>query len=287
MLNIIGKKFIFLIISVILVAAAAIVIVAFGFKSGIDFSGGVSWQIVFLEKVPNQAEIAKAFPGAIITPQSDGHFLIRLKEITEAERKTKIVELGKSFGKIEELQFQNIGPVVGEELRRKALWAFGLVLAAISLYVTMAFRKVSKPVSSWKYGIITLTTLFHNAIIPAGLYALLGHFLNAEIDTNFVVAILVVMGFSVHDTIVVFDRIRENLKTAKGGPDFNQVVNVSVNQTLARSINTSLTLVLTLVAFLLFGPTALQFFILTILVGTVVGTYSSIFVASPLLTLWR
>ncbi|MEK7641173.1 MAG: protein translocase subunit SecF, partial [Patescibacteria group bacterium] len=160
-----------------------------------------------------------------------------------------------------------------------------LVLLAISLYVAFAFRKVSKPVSSWKYGIITLITLFHDALVPAGMFAVLGRLLNLEVDTNFVVAILVVVGFSVHDTIVVFDRIRENLRIAGSNVgDFSSLVNSSINQTFARSINTSLTLILTLVALYFLGPAALQYFVLTILVGVVMGTYSSIFIASPLLT---
>jgi preprotein translocase subunit SecF len=209
-----------------------------------------------------------------------------LKAISETERRQKLQELAKKFGSIEELNFQSIGAVVGEELREKAIWAFILVLVTVSLYVAFAFRKVSKPVSSWKYGVITLATLFHDALIPAGLYAVLGYFFNAELDTNFIVAILVVMGFSVHDTIVVFDRIRENLKTARLVKlDFNELVNASVNQTMGRSLNPSLTLILTLIALLFIGPVALQYFVLTILVGVMVGTYSSIFVASPLLTL--
>ena len=156
-------------------------------------------------------------------------------------------------------------------------------MLGISLYIAFAFRKVSYPIKSWKYGIITLITLFHDVIIPAGLLAVLGRRLGIEIDTNFVVALLVVMGFSVHDTIVVFDRIRENLLLQKNRLDLPVIINNSVNQTFVRSINTSLTLILVLLALFFFGPVTLKYFILTILVGTTVGTYSSIFVASPLL----
>lgn len=287
MVNIIGKKYIFLAISGLLILASIFSIYYFGLKPGIDFVGGVAWQLKFTEQFPSKEELAGIFKDAIITPQNEGQFLVRLKTITEEERKKISEDLTKKFGAVEELNFQNIGSVVGSDLRQKAVWAFALVLLMISLYVAFAFRKVSQPVSSWKYGIITLVTLFHDALIPTGLYAILGKFFNAEVDTNFIVAILVVMGFSVHDTIVVFDRIRENLKTAKlDKSDFNELVNQSVNQTIARSINTSLTLVLTLIALIFLGPPTLQYFVLTILVGVVVGTYSSIFVASPLLTLW-
>jgi preprotein translocase subunit SecF len=161
------------------------------------------------------------------------------------------------------------------------------VILGISLYIAWAFRKVSAPVKSWKYGIVTLVSLFHDVSIPAGFIAILGKLKGVEIDTNFIVALLVVMGFSVHDTIVVFDRIRENLLLKRGSKvDLGAIVNFSVNETFVRSVNTSLTLILVLIAMLFFGPPSLFYFILTMLVGTVFGTYSSIFVASPLLYLW-
>lgn len=287
-MNVIGKKYIYLTFSAILTIVALASLAYFGLRTGVDFAGGVSWQLHF-DAAPTMEKLAPVFTSdAIITPQNGGNFLVRLKDITDAQRKEYVVKLTKSFGKVEELQFQNIGPVVGQDLKQKAIYAFIFVLLAISFYVAFAFRRVSRPVSSWKYGIITLLTLFHDAIIPAGMFAVLGHFFNAEIDTNFVVAILMVMGFSVHDTIVVFDRIRENLRLARlDKTDFSHLVNDSVNQTMARSINTSFTLILTLAALLAFGPAALHYFILTILVGVMVGTYSSIFVASPLLALWQ
>lgn len=288
MLNIIKYKFVFLAASGILLVASVAALGVFGLKPGIDFSGGVAWELKFADKMPTREELITAFPLSIVTPQDNGGFLIRLQELSDVSRKKGLQDLGKKYGSVEELQFQNIGPAVGEDLKQKAIWAFALVLLAISLYVAFAFRKVSRPVSSWKYGVITLVTLFHDALIPAGLFAVLGYFLHLEVDTNFVVAILVVMGFSVHDTIVVFDRIRENLRISGGDKaDFNGLVNVSINQTLARSVNTSLTLILTLIALYFLGPATLQYFILMILVGTIFGTYSSIFVASPLLTLWR
>jgi preprotein translocase subunit SecF len=196
--------------------------------------------------------------------------------------------LEKDFGTAEELDYETIGPAIGNELRGKATWAFLAVLLTISLYIAFAFRHVSRPISSWKYGFVTLGTLFHDALIPLGLVAYLGYAQGVEINTNIVVAILVIIGFSVHDTIVVFDRIRENLRTEKASSfSFDALVNRSMNQTMIRSINTSLTLVLTLTALLLLGSANLFYFVLTILVGVVIGTYSSIFIASPLLTLWN
>ncbi|TSC82817.1 MAG: Protein-export membrane protein SecF [Parcubacteria group bacterium Gr01-1014_19] len=285
-MNIIKHRFVFLSIAAVLVAASIAAIALYGLRPGIDFSGGVSWQLKFTQSVPTLEQLQTVFPGAVITPQEGGQFLIRLPAVDDVERQQILAALHKKFGDVEEMQFQNIGPAVGEDLKRKAIWAVGLVLLAISLYVAFAFRKVSKPVSSWKYGIITLITLFHDAVIPAGMFAVLGRLLNLEVDTNFVVAILVVVGFSVHDTIVVFDRIRENLRITGGNvSDFNGLVNSSINQTFTRSINTSLTLILTLLSLYFLGPETLQYFVLTILVGVVMGTYSSIFIASPLLTL--
>ncbi len=250
------------------------------------------WQIKFNQTV-TESEIQNVFisdlkvKDATIYPSDNGSYLIRLGNISEKDHQNFKNILSQKFNGLDELQYQSIGPTIGDELRHNAYWAIILVLLGISLYVAYAFRKVSYPIKSWKYGIITLGTLFHDVIVPAGLLAVLGWKLGIEVDSNFVVALLVVMGFSVHDTIVVFDRIRENLLNQKGKSEFSEIVNTSVNQTLARSINTSLALILVLLAMFFFGPTTLKYFILTILVGTTVGTYSSIFVASPLLTIWQ
>ncbi len=311
-MNIIGNKYLFLIFSGLVILASIVVIGVFGLKEGIDFTGGSLWQLRFRDASVDVAAV-KTFlkeklsleDASVIPETATKSFLIRLQEISEADHQKYLVAIQKeflesdNFGKnasteatsklaVEELRFESIGPTIGSELRSRAVWAFLFVLLGISLYVAFAFRKVSHPVSSWKYGIITLLTLFHDAIIPAGLFALIGKFYGAEIDTNFVVAILVVMGFSVHDTIVVFDRIRENLRLSRVGKfSFDELVNRSVNETMARSINTSLTLVIVLLTLYFLGSSTLQYFVLTILVGTVFGAYSSIFVASPLLTLWR
>ena len=292
-MNIIKHKFIFLTISGILVLAAVIALSVFGLKQGIDFVGGSLWQIQV-----NQPHIMAMDIGLLLQDlkQKDfvinngataGVYLIRLKEITEAEHQQYLKALQEKFKGAEELSFESIGASIGSELRGKAIWAFLMVLVGISLYIAFAFRKVSRPVSSWKYGLITLLTLFHDAIIPAGLMAYLGWFGGVDIGVNFIVAILVVMGFSVHDTIVVFDRIRENLRTSASNVNFGDLVNKSINQTFARSVNTSLTLVLVLVTLYFFGASSLEYFTLVMLVGTLVGTYSSIFVASPLLVLWQ
>lgn len=291
-MNLIKYKHWFLGFSAVVVAASIAAIALFGLKQGIDLAGGSQWQLAFTGVPPTEQAVADALRAVApahepaVKRSADGAFLIRLPSITPAEYVSYQTAL-RGVGEYQERSFSNIGPTIGAELRTKALWAVALVLIGISLYVAFAFRKVSEPVRSWKYGVITLLTLFHDVIIPTGLIALLGRIAGVEIDTNFIVALLVVMGFSVHDTIVVFDRIREHLLKEKGKRvDLATIVNQSVRETYVRSFNTSLTLILVLVALLAFGPASLFYFVLTMLVGTVFGTYSSIFVASPLLYLW-
>ncbi len=292
MFDLIKYKNWFIGFSAALTLLAIISILVFGFRPGIDFGGGTLWQLKFTEKTVTADELEAFFrtdlgvEDASVVSDSSGAMLIRTKEMAEDAHRQYAEVLQAQFGALEELRFDSIGPTIGKELRNKSMMTFFLVLFGISLYIAFAFRKVSFPVSSWKYGVITLISLFHDALIPAGFFAALGAWKGIEIDTNFIVAILVVMGFSVHDTIVVFDRIRENLLVQKG-KKLEEIINISVNQTFARSVNTSLTLVLVLLALYIFGSATLSYFTLLILVGTVIGTYSSIFVASPLLTFFK
>ena len=291
MFNIIGTRRVWLTFSAVMVIMAIGSMVWFGFRQGIDFTGGALWQVSFEDNGITAAAvtdnlIGAGLPGVKVTRGNEGSFIIRVAEVSEEKHQELAAVMRGKLGDFTELSFQSIGPSVGNDLRNKAIWAVILVLVGISVFVAFAFRKVSQPVSSWKYGLVTLITLAHDVIIPAGALAALGSFWLVEADTNFIVALLVIAGFSVHDTIVVFDRIRENLMTAGGKVSLSETVNRSVNETMARSINTSMTLVFVLTALLLAGPATLKFFILTILIGTVAGTYSSIFVASPLLVVW-
>lgn len=289
MFDLIKYKKLFIGFSGALTVLAILSIAIFGFRQGIDFIGGTLWQIKFTgqavasEALESVLQDKLGLENFLVTASENNEFLIRSKDFTEVEHQQFLESLSSFFGTVEELRFESIGPSIGKELRGRAFQAFVMVLLGISFYIAFAFRKVSQPVSSWKYGFITLITLFHDALIPAGAYSLLSHFQGIEIDTNFIVALLVIMGFSVHDTIVVFDRIRENLIVQKG-KSLDEIINMSVNQTFARSINTSLTLVLVLIALYALGASVLSYFVLTILLGTIIGTYSSIFVASPLLT---
>ncbi len=294
MLNIVGKKGIWFTISGILIAASIFAIALYGFQQSPEFLGGSLWAFKIEGNTPSLQTVQDFFAnnmkiqGAQVTMNtSDQSFLARFNAVSENTHKQYLNLTQNEWPSFSELSFSSIGPSVGAGLRKNAMVAIVLVIIGISIYVAYAFRKTSRPVSSWKYGWVTLLTLFHDVCIPAGLLAVLGHFAHVEIDTNFIVALLVVMGFSVHDTIVVFDRTRENLVTRRGKSSFATIVNDSVNQSLARSINTSLALIFVLLAMYFVGPADLKYFVLTLLVGVTTGIYSSIFVASPILVLLK
>jgi len=278
-------------ISTLLIVASLGAVSVWGLKFGIDFTGGSLLEVQYTTAVPAQAEVIAALEnvgvvGASARPTGETGYLIRTPFLSSDQYalvKTALVINGAQF---EEKRFDSIGPSIGSELQTRSVYAIILVILAIALFIAFAFRHVSKPVSSWKYGVVALLSLAHDVIIPIGAFAVMGHFMGAEVDTLFVTAILVVLGFSVHDTIVVFDRVRENLRKLeeKGMKEpFEETVGKSVSQTLGRSINTSLTTVLALLALYFFGATATHYFSLTLLIGIVAGTYSSVFLGSPLL----
>lgn len=285
-------------ISVVLVAAAIACVALFNFRLGIDFTGGALWQMR-APSHPQAGELEKVFSedlkisdAKVTVDPANGIYFVRVpngksgESISESLHQNALKVLKAKYDGLEELGFQAIGPTVSAALKERAIWAIILVLIGISCYIAFAFRKVSRPVKSWTYGWITLVSLLHDVAIPAGLLAILGKYFAVDMDTNSVVALLVVMGFSVHDTIVVFDRIRENLFGIRSASfSFSEVVNASVRQTLVRSVNTSLTLIFVLAVLLAVGPQNLWYFILTLLVGVTAGTYSSIFVAVPVLYL--
>ncbi|MDP2856140.1 MAG: protein translocase subunit SecF [bacterium] len=276
--------------SAVLIAAALTSIVLFGFKPGMDFIGGSLLELKIVNVQVSSEQIQDVLKGfdinnAVITEIGSDGLLVRMKEVGEEQHQQLIQKLKEQFPGIEEERFESMGPAIGKELKNKSITGIIFVIFGIGLYLTYAFRKVSRPMASWKYGVVTVIALFHDVAIPAGVFSVLGHFLGIEIDANFIVALLVVLGFSVHDTIVVMDRIREKLRL-QPGLDFSSTINQSINETMARSINTSLTLILVLLALFIFGPVSLKNFVLVLLIGTFFGTYSSIFLASPLLYDW-
>lgn len=292
-MNIIGKRKIYYVISAIAVILSIAALLLWGLKFGIDFKGGSTLEVNYSLRPELNSIYDSLKPLNLsdlrISPLGLNGAVLRFKETDESVHqniiKTLTDEAEKDKIKIEERRFSSIGPTIGAELRQKSIKAIIIVLFGISFYIAWAFRKVSKPVSSWLYGVVTLIALFHDLIVPVGLFAYLGYFYGVEVGSNFIVALLVVLGFSVHDTIVVFDRIRENLKRYID-MDFASLVNKSIGETLVRSLNTSLTVLFTLAALYIFGGEGLKYFILTLMVGIFSGTYSSIFIAAPLLVTW-
>lgn len=263
----------------------------FGLNFGIDFKGGTLMTVSFQGNRPDNNLVREKLKsldlGEInIQPVGASDMMFRLRDLDEPTHQKISATLKKEFGQIEERQFDSVGPVIGKELQRQSIYAVIAVIIAIVLYITWAFRKVSKPVSSWLFGVATIIALVHDVIIPVGAFSYLGHFAGKEVGLLFVTALLTILGFSVHDTIVVFDRVRENLR--KWGRDtFEDLVNQSVNETLRRSINTSLTVILTLFAIYFLGGDSTKDFALALIIGIFAGTYSSIFIASTLLVWWH
>ena len=284
------RKFFYGLSALLLLASIAAVIV-WGFNLGIDFKGGSIIEVEYSQARPAQADLlAKLTPldfKESIRSTGEKGYIIRMRTVDQNEKVSLDTAL-KSFGEYNEVRFDSIGPVLGSEALRKSLVSIILVILAIVLFIAYAFRQVSEPVSSWKYGLIAIAALVHDVIIPTGVFVVLGHFLGYEIDTLFITALLVVLGFSVHDTIVVFDRVRENLKYATAKKPFDQIVGESISQTFTRSINTSLTTLLALIVLYFVGGASTHHFSLALIIGIVAGTYSSIFIGSPLLvTMWK
>lgn len=274
--------------------AAIIALAAWGLRPGIDLSGGSLLQVTYTQERPPASQMqALAVPlgiGEVRVQPADQHsYLIRTRALSAEEHESFSAALS-GLGGMQEDQFTTVGPTIGAELLQKAWVAIVLVVLCTIAFIAFAFRGVSKPVQSWKYGIVAIITLLHDILVPAGLFAVLGHFVGAEVDSLFIVALLTILGISINDTIVIFDRIRENLRLndEKGRrEEFEAVVGRSISQTIARSVNTSLTVVIVLAALFVLGPEATKNFALTLIVGMVAGTYSSIFLASPLLVVWQ
>jgi preprotein translocase subunit SecF len=259
----------------------------YGIKKGIDFTGGTVAEITYTGAVPTLDMVAFENAKIKVFPISANS----VRVITSEQYDTIAPVMSSLLSQNNAFPFttntlSTVGPTLGAEMTKKATIAIVIVVLVILLFIAFAFREVSLPVSSWKYGVSAMVTLVHDIVVPTGAYVLLSHYYGAEVNTLFVIALLTIMAVTISDKIVVFDRIRENLKNHKK-TDFAEVVGMSLTQTLARSINTSLCTVLALVALYFYGPESTQFFALTLIVGLVVGTYSSICVASPLLVIWN
>lgn len=289
MIPIVANRKYFYLLSSVLVGCSIAALAVFGLKQGIDFTGGSMLSVRF-ETRPTPVEAERALSslnlgGITIQPVGDRDMNFRMMSLDEEAHQKVLTALRGSYGTTTELEFNSIGPSVGKELRQKSLSALAIVFLAILAYIAWSFRKVSMPIQSWKYGAITLISAFHDVIVPVGLFAVLGRFANVEIGTPFIAAVLTIMGYSINDTIVVFDRVRENLQRTSGA--FETIVENSVQQTMLRSLNTSMTTILAMLAVYLFGGASIRDFALALIVGIAVGTYSSIFIMSPLLVTWN
>jgi preprotein translocase subunit SecF len=283
------RKFFFILSGFLMLLSVVAMAASRPWNFGIEFTGGSILEVAYpngrpeIDAFKTKLDALKWQSVAVQATGEDG-YIVRTKALSEPERQQLIAAVSDNGAtKIEERRFNSVGPTIGAELRSKAGWAIALVLLAIVLYIAFAFRHVSQPISSWVYGLVAIIALFHDVLIPTGFYVMWGHYhLDAQIDILFVTAILTILGFSVHDTIVVFDRTRENLKL-RTWKEFDVTVGHSVEQTFVRSVNTSLTVLLVILALYFVGGETTKNFALVLAVGIAVGTYSSIFVASPLL----
>lgn len=295
---VIRYKKIFLAISGAFMALSLGAVIVFGLRPGIDFTGGSALTLLFEETRPSVSTLLEratsaGFGDALIQPVGETGVSFKTRTLTENERAALVNAVTvKGTEKATQESFTTIGPSVGKELKNKAIISIVLVLVAIICFVAYAFRKVSRPVSSWKYGFAVILALVHDILIPTGVFAILGHIAGAQVDTLFIVALLTTLALSVSDTIVVFDRVRENLGLVDGkgnliheGRPFETVVAESLSQTFVRSINTSLMSLVTVIALALFGPASTKLFAVILAIGMFFGIYSSVFMASPLLVL--
>ncbi|MDD3284948.1 MAG: protein translocase subunit SecF [Patescibacteria group bacterium] len=318
-LNVMGKTKIWFGISGTLIAISIISLIMFGLNLGIDFTGGSMMDIQFKNiQRPSQDEIKTIFSenninNITIQAVGDDEYIIRMSDISESTHSTILDKLNNKFSTensnnndnvqldsdngsqieiqtaktnvIEEKRFDSIGPIIGQELKQKSIGAIIFVIIAIILYIAYVFRKVSKPIESWKYGVSAIIALIHDIIIITGIFSLFGYFMNVQIDAFFITALLTILGYSINDTIVTFDRIRENLHR-KTNLTFKDLINLSINETITRSINTSFTTFIVLTSVFLFGGETVKYFVLALMMGIIIGTYSSIFLASPFLMIW-
>ncbi len=267
-----------------------VALLLWGLKPSIDFTGGALLEMQFTS-LPANEEVISVFTEfnlpapALQHNTNDSALVMRFSPVTENQHQELVTKLKERFEGVTEVRFDSIGPTVGQELFRRSIFAVILVTFMILFYIIWSFKAVSRPVPAFVYAGIVILTFLHDVIIPLGLFAYLGHFRGWEVGSPFIAAVLTILGYSISDTIVVLDRVRENIRKFKG--TFEDIVEASVHQTITRSFNTSVTTTLALIAILIFGGQTLQSFALALIVGIAVGTYSSIFIAAPLLITWQ
>lgn len=289
MFSFIKYKKIYFTFSIVLVLMSALALTSYGLEWGIDFTGGSILELNYKEERPSISEIKESlsdFDLGDVRVQFSGEngIMIRTKDISEETHQQILSKLGEEK-RFDELKFEKIGPVIGKELRHKTTVVAIISIIAILLYITIAFGRVSRPVASWQYGIASLIALSHDVFIPLGIFAVLGKLYSVQITIPVITALLTVLGYSINNTVVVFDRVRENLIRDRRS-DFKDIVDKSLNESLTRSLNTSLTTLFVLFAIFFFGGETLKYFSLALIIGLICGTYSSLFLAAPILVSW-
>jgi len=287
-INFLKYKKIYYLFSTTLVVASMVSLFIFGLRFGIDFSGGSLLEVDF-EKRPENPAIQEKLKDLnlgeiVLQPAGENEVILRLKDINEETHQQIISRLGE-ISKVQEKRFESIGPTIGKELRQKTLMLVIVSLLALLIYISVAFRKVNFPVSSWQYGVISILTLSFDVLITVGSLAFLGKFYNVQFSIPIITALLTILGYTINDKVIVFDRVRENLLRDRRD-NFEELVNRSLNETLGRSLSTGTCALLVLFFIFLFGGETLKYFALTLIIGILVGTYSSLFLAAPILVDW-
>jgi preprotein translocase subunit SecF len=286
-------KYFFALSATLTIVSIALAIVP-GTRLSVEFTGGTRMELNMQKGDVTATELQKslaAFPGrhlnATVNRMQSGNFLVRTGGIDDETHKTLLTHLQGDLGSFDEVQYTTIGPTVGETLKHRAVYAILVASLGIIVYLAFAFRKIPRRYSPWKFGVTAVVTLLHDVMVTVGVFVILSHTTSFEADTLFITALLTILGYSVNDTIIVFDRIRDNLAVQERKEPFAVVANRSVNQTWKRSLYTSTSTLIMLTALLLLGSDSLHWFVLALIIGIGLGTYSSIFVATPLLVYWN
>lgn len=276
------------VISVVLTIFAIGAVAIYGLNFGVDFKGGSLLEVSF-DTRPDANRVQKILENmgikGSVSPSGERDLIIKTEQLSESAHQEVLNNL-RLLGPLEEKRFDSVGPVIGKELKQKSITAIIILLAMIMIYIALVFRKLSRVLSPWAMGLSAMAALIHDILIPIGIFALLGRYYNVEITAVFVAAVLTILGYSVSDTVVVFDRVRENIVRGKAKEEFGHVVHTSIMQTLSRSLSTTFTTLLSLVAIYMFGGETVRYFALALIIGIFLGAYSSIFIASPVLVWW-
>lgn len=290
MRNLMKYKIAYLVFSALLLIPGTIFLAIDGLKLSIDFTGGSVFTYEFINK-PDHAGLKKIYESKNIFVESiseeNNKVIVRTHPVDTSINNELKSAVSAQFSDAKQISFETVGPSVGQETTRKAFTALFWAMLGILFYMAYAFRNIPKPYSSFRFGASAVIAMLHDALMLLGLFAILGHFLQVEVDALFITAVLTVLGFSVHDTIVVFDRIRENLPKLPKTFSFEEVVNYSLAETLSRSLATSMTVLITLLSLYVLGGETIKIFVLAMLIGVLSGTYSSLFTASPILVIWE